>query len=107
MSERRDFLHNKINLHRRALDRAVRDLAALDRLPDEDPFVNGDVIEFKKTFDTQPERSYTYVAVRVKGLWWTSGRFIHGFDWEKLIEFMTTGGTTKKIWKLRRDERIL
>lgn len=102
------FLAAKVTTHRTGLRDATRALAALDRIPAADPCADGDVITFRKRFDTTPKRPYTYVAVRVAGRWYVSGRPLAGraVTWDRLVEFMVTGGVVRKIWKLEHGKRM-
>jgi len=108
-ANRYDTLTRQIATYRRALERvtAARDaLDATSGFPAEDPCVDGDVISFNKRYDGSPQ-VYTYVAVRRAGRWFVTGGPSFNITWEQLVKFMTSRGTVKKIWKLRRGERIM
>jgi len=84
----------------------LRDVAAgLRRFPEEDPFEDGEVLSFQKTF-IEGGRVYDYVILRCNnGLWYTSGpqRGATPRTWHEIVDFMATGVegpiVRVKIWE--------
>jgi hypothetical protein len=73
------------------------------KYPDTDPFEDGAVLRFEKTFPGN-EKSYTYVAHRVNGRWYVSGlQTPQGISWDKFVDFMGIG--VKEVWRINAPKR--
>jgi hypothetical protein len=90
----------------RELDRLQAQLAELDRYGD-DPFEDGDVLVFHKTFThvdawdgrTRTSKPYFYAATRASGLWNTTGpKSPKAYTWYDLRKWIDDGGTVDGIW---------
>lgn len=66
----------------------LEEAAAYDGIPEEDPFPDGQVITFQKTFQGS-SIEYMYAAVRADGLWNTTGpRSPKAYNWKQLITWL-------------------
>lgn len=80
------------------LARRTDQLAHLDRYPAADPFENGDILQFEKTFPSG-DASYTYVAHKAGERWYLTGsRAPQGITWDELVSFMGLG--VAEVWKV-------
>lgn len=78
-------------------------LRELDRYPVEDPYRDGDALEFRKKYPSSDER-YLFHAVRVNGLWYTTGhRGPNGVPWAKFTEWLGLGVTD--VYKIGRTRK--
>lgn len=78
-------------MSRQALTRL---LEAATPTPPEDDFPNETVIRFKHRYDhPSPGLWYTYVAFKVDGAWFLTGKQTAARDWESLLAFMSRGQT--------------
>lgn len=113
----------------------LEQLAEYDRFPEEDPFKDGTVISFEKSF-SQPRRrmvfdpsgygggysdgiasatviekpkKYLYAAIRVNGEWYVTGNADkgHARSWEELVEWMGSGVEQIYYYKASKKERLL
>lgn len=75
----------------RLLNKRSSELERLAMYPEEDPFDDETVLRFEKRFPAG-DRRYTYVATKVKGLWYmTGGRSPQNLEWDDLVDFMGLG----------------
>lgn len=80
------------------LARRAEQLEHLKRYPEDDPFEDGDVLSFVKTFPNS-DQEYSYVAHRTQGLWYLTGRRSpQDISWSQLVDFMGLG--VDVVWKL-------
>ena len=64
--------------------RLLNRLAMLDQFGAEDPWEDGTVLIFERTFNG---RRYTYVTVKTSGVWYVTGALNNRpFPWPKLVE---------------------
>jgi hypothetical protein len=54
-------------------------------------YPNGTMLAFNKRFDRGPSHPYTYVALKVDGLWTYTGMDKHYHSWEDLVNFLSEG----------------
>lgn len=74
------------------LGRRAAQLEHLNRFPDEDPFKDGKVLKFEKSFPHSPDDKYPYVASKINGLWYTTGaRSPQGVDWSAFVSWLGLG----------------
>jgi hypothetical protein len=83
---------------RRMLARRIRqieqELAALDQFPDQDPHEDGTILRVV-TSETAATHAYTYIATRINGLWYTTGRTgPYKASWAKLVEWLVSRAET-------------
>lgn len=80
------------------LDRRTKQLEHLNRFPEDDPFLDGDVIAFERNFPHGDQR-YSYAAQRADGLWYVTGnKSPNGVPWDKLVDWMGLG--VDEVYKL-------
>lgn len=76
------------------LERRTEQLSRLDRYPTEDPFTDGTMLYFEKSFPSDPGVLYSYAAIRMGGWWHVTGRRSpQEVTWEHLINWMGLGVT--------------
>lgn len=85
------------------LARREAQLRELDRYPAEDPYRDGDALEFRKRYPGS-DTAYTYLALRADDLWYVTGRTgPNGVSWAELTEWMGLGVTdVKKVGATRK-----
>jgi hypothetical protein len=90
---------SQIDMKRSAAERLLMEAAELEArlaaMPTEPNFEDGaSVVCFKKTFN-EGGRVYDYAAIRVKGVWYTTGpqaaRMGLTYSWQSLVEFADEG----------------
>lgn len=66
--------------------RLITRLALLDQFGEDDPWPDGTVLTFKRDFGGP--QTYTYMAARIAGTWYTTGLRSVGasFTWPQLVE---------------------
>jgi len=111
---KRSQLQADVATAREQLRRAEEALQRLDRLPITDQWADGDVLMWTKVFGVGTSSpSYTYVAVRAGGRWYTtakrrtSGDATHPLSWAELYEVMNKGGHIVSMFRMTRGERIV
>lgn len=83
---------------RRRLDAVADAVEALMRFPEEDPYEDGAVLRFDKTFPSHPIDVYSYVFLKCGNLWYSSGPRRPGpISWASLALFMSEG-VVGPIW---------
>jgi hypothetical protein len=93
LERQREELVAAISVLSGQLAKRTAQVAELDRYPTEDPFKDGDSLEFKKWYPGS-DQSYTFMALRADGLWYTTGsRGPQGVEWARLTEWMGLGVT--------------
>lgn len=80
----------------------LRDLAA--RLPVDD-FADGEVITFKRTFPGDPDKVYSYAAIKVDGRWYLTGRNAQVFTWHELLDWLGSH-VIELCWTARIEELL-
>lgn len=82
------------------IERLERRLELLKMFPEEDPFDDGDVIQFTRLLGRAPgAQRYAYVAVRQNGRWYLTGKLNKTPKrWADLVKFLTDGFLVGKIW---------
>lgn len=91
LKRERDELEAALAAVAQRMARRDEQLAHLARFPDEDPFEDGVILHFEKTFPGS-DRSYSYVTHRVNGLYYLTGaRSPQGVVWVELVDFMGLG----------------
>lgn len=94
----RDALEEMMETIAQRYARKTAQLKQLERWPDEDPFEDGDRLEFTKTFPNS-DRSYTYLALKADGLFHITGaRSPQGVTWPEFVEWCGLGVET--VWKI-------
>lgn len=74
------------------LARRTKQLEHLKRFPEVDPFTDGTVLQFEKSFPNTPDNHYSYVAHRANGYWYLTGeRSPQRITWEQLVSWMGLG----------------
>lgn len=92
----RDELALAVAVLTEKLTRREHQLTRLARYPVDDPCVDGAILRFEKRFPRSEQR-YTYVAARINGRWFTTGkRSPQGITWGELVEFMGLG--VDEVW---------
>lgn len=88
---KRQQLADEVRRHEAKLAAAQQHLAALDNIPDEDPFTDGTVLLVKW-------KQYTYVALRMRSFWYTTGRQSGGtvsglyrVPWARFADWLVEG----------------
>lgn len=92
------------NMNRRAviaaqMKRLEREMAVLDRFPEVDPFVVGDVLKFERVFggtwdalkDSDSITKFVYVAIKTENGWYLTGsnpRTPQAMNWASLVEWL-------------------
>lgn len=101
--ERRETLKERLRRERDEAEAAIMALAGklvdrdkqlkhLERFPDEDPFIDGEVLFFEKSFPNTPDQKYSYTAVRIAGHFHVSGaRSPQNVTWAELVDWMGLG----------------
>lgn len=85
------------------LAKRTMQLEHLKRFPAEDPFVNGDVVQFEKSFPHPPDKTYSYAAHRVNDLWYITGaRSPQALSWDEFVSWMGLG--VDEVWLLPRNQ---
>jgi|SRR5688572_158872 len=83
------------------LARRTEQLEHLNRFPVEDPFQNGDTIQFEKSFPNSPSTYYSYAAHRAVDRWFVTGdRSPNNITWDELVSWMGLGVNT--VWLMPR-----
>lgn len=94
----RDALEDALDVLAQRLARKSDQLAQLARWPDEDPFEDGDRLEFTKVFPNS-DRAYTYLALKAGGFFYITGaRSPQGVTWAEFVEWCGLGVET--VWKI-------
>jgi hypothetical protein len=91
----------------RTIERAQEKLDQLE-IMGEDDYEDGAVLTFKKRF-TPGGIAYTYVALKIAGGWYLSGRQ-HGSvgrTWDSLVEFIVENNTHPEVWVVSEWERVI
>lgn len=84
----------RLDMAQRTLERAQEQIDKLLNRKNEPRGKKRNVIFYRKTFDNGI--TYTYAAVRAKGLWYTTGpKSPKGFTWDELLDWL---GDDVKIW---------
>jgi hypothetical protein len=101
-------MKNRKEIIKGRLEQLEQELVELSRFPD-DNFPEGAVIKFDKVFSSWEEaraypsyeqfrtlydahRAYNYAAIKVNGLWYTTGpKSPKGYNWDDLTEWMGNG----------------
>lgn len=110
MSSRREALERTLEITERNYHRNVEKiqakLEALDKFG-EDEFTEGTVLTFDKTFDGMKYYPYAAIKARDGVTWYTtgSGRYPNKFDWDGLVDFMSSG--VKAVWVSIQWERLI
>lgn len=97
-------LSERVQNLNRQVDHLLGRIAKLSQYP-EDTFSNGTVLKFKKQFEGRGSVKYNYAAIKVNGLWYTTGHNLRtpkGITWEELIDWMGEGVNQIKVatsWK--------
>lgn len=74
------------------LSRRASQLEHLQRFPEEDPFKDGRVLRFEKTFPHSAQQKYSYTASKINSLWYVSGgRSPQGVSWDEFVNWMGLG----------------
>ena len=58
---------------------------------------DGSVITFKVKFNMGDVRTYKYAALRIKGLWYLTGRMVDGITWDNLCTWFEAKHKVSKI----------
>ena len=58
---------------------------------------DGSVITFKVKFNMGDVRTYKYAALRIKGLWYLTGRMVDGITWDNLCTWFEAKYKVSKI----------
>jgi hypothetical protein len=75
--------------YRQQADMYLRRADALANIPPEDPFKDGEILQFRKTFPNN--KSFLYAAIRANDVWYVTGeRGPSGISWHTLMEFVGT-----------------
>ena len=83
-------MSKKIERLRRQINYLYDEIEKRERFP-EDNFKEGTVIKYRKRF-TPGGINYRYAAIKVNGLWFTTGpRSPKGYTWDELTEWMDDG----------------
>lgn len=93
----RDQLRRELQRHQDKVDRIEAALDALAGLPEQDPYEDGQVLRL--TWHCGDGTDLTYVLLRVKGLWWSSGKMVgrvvnHHQSWSSICEWLVEGRVT-------------
>lgn len=90
----------------RELARIEARLAALDRYPAQDPYKDGTVLKFTRTFVGRPKR-YTYAAIRANNRWFTTatGDPTGGRTWTQFIQWLSDRGETGPLRVMVRKDK--
>lgn len=87
------------------LTRRSEQLEALRKYPDDDPFEDGTVLRFAKRFPNS-DQEYSYVAHRVNGLWYQTGRRSpQGMNWDQFVDFMGLG--VDAVYDVATGDRVI
>jgi len=77
------------------LRRKAEQLAQLDSWPIDDPFQDGDRLQFEKSFPGTPDKRYSYLALRVDGRYHITGaRSPQNITWEQFVNWAGLGVNT-------------
>ena len=100
MATKRQILAQEAARHQAKAAAAQRRLAALENIPETDPFEDGTVLVVER-------RGYTYVILRARSLWYSTGRNNNGgrtpisgvyrIPWSQLVDWLVDGGVTELI----------
>lgn len=91
LTRERDDLEAAVAALAAKLARRTAQLEHLDRFPNVDPFADGDVLEFERTFPGS-DQAYRYVALRAEGRWFLTGqRAPQNCSWDRFVAFMGLG----------------
>lgn len=102
---RREQLAQELAASKAAQIRLEERLARFAKFPEDDPYVDGDVIVFEKQYGTR-QVMYRYVAARIKGQYYLTGEVTGSMNWTKLVEFMNQGGTVNEVWLLEKSREL-
>lgn len=103
LQRQRDELITAIDALTKQLAKRTAQLTELERYPAEDPYSDGDALEFKKQYPGDDTR-YSFYAVRANGLWFTTGkRGPQGVPWAKLTDWM--GLSITDVYKIGRTRK--
>jgi hypothetical protein len=73
------------------IEKVSTQIATLSRFPDEDPYVDGTQLRFKRNFPGG-DQVYTYGAIRANDVWYTTGaRGLNGVTWGALVNWLGLG----------------
>lgn len=91
----RENLERSIEMYEANIQRAMNRLDALDTFP-EDDCPEGAIIAFEKVIHG---KTYHYAALKVNGLWYTTGpRAPKGYTWAEMAEWLLSGTATTELW---------
>lgn len=110
----KETLRQRLERESRELEVAVTQLANqlakrtaqlehLKRFPLEDPFADGDTLQFEKSFPGTPDTKYSYVAHRVNDRWYVTGaRSPQNLTWDEFVSWLGLG--VDEVWLLPRTQ---
>src|SRR6266511_3078812 len=85
-------LERRIDLAELSATRALEELEELERY-DADDWPNDTVLAFTYCYPNS-ENEYSYLAYKIKGLWYLSGRRGDHMTWDELVDFWVRGTVT-------------
>lgn len=96
LTRERDDMATAVAVLVNKIARRDEQITRLMRYPENDPCADGAILRFVKKFP-KSEQSYAYVATRIDGLWYLTGkRSPQGITWSGLVEFMGLG--VDEVW---------
>lgn len=90
-----------IRAHQQAIERLTAEQAKREKFGPDD-FADETVLYFTKVFNDGSMR-YTYVAFKIAGAWYLSGREGARWTWNQLVDFMLD---SDQLWMVSEWERI-
>lgn len=78
--------------YRRQVQRYQELLDAVERYPSSDPCTDGQGLRIQ--MDGCDGKEYTYLAVRINGVYFLTGRAIHPMRWGELVSWMGADATS-------------
>lgn len=100
-----DELETAVTLLAGQMARRTRQLEHLKRFPETDPFEDGTVLQFDKTFPHSPDVPYSYVAHRADGHWYVTGaRSPQRATWDQFVNWLGLG--VEVVYQLNPGGRV-